>query len=289
MKDALDAFLSSIPGSSAVLAKHTDAVALFGFFLSEIVDQPITPGAIIECYGAAHLRAPRNVSDTMSRSGAFVRSRTGWGLQREAMARLKALVPTVIPAASNASDAERRRTVMVVYGRDEATRVDMFNVLRSLNLKPVEWNEAVIRTGKSSPYVGEILTAAFDMAQAFLVLMTPDEQVVLRAELRKDARESEGALQPRPNVILEAGMALAKDETRTILVSTGAMRGMSDLDGRHIIRLNNSAERRNDLVQRLKVAGCQPKTDGTDCAWETSSATSEGGPVASIRANQGES
>lgn len=203
MKDALDAFLSSIPGSSAVLAKHTDAVALFGFFLSEIVDQPITPGAIIECYGAAHLRAPRNVSDTMSRSGAFVRSRTGWGLQREAMARLKALVPTVIPAASNASDAERRRTVMVVYGRDEATRVDMFNVLRSLNLKPVEWNEAVIRTGKSSPYVGEILTAAFDMAQAFLVLMTPDEQVVLRAELRKDARESEGALQPRPNVILE--------------------------------------------------------------------------------------
>jgi predicted nucleotide-binding protein len=264
MKDALDAFLSSIPGSSAILAKHTEAVTLFGFFLSEIVNQPITPGAIIECYGAAHLRAPKNVSDTMSKSGAFVRNRAGWSLQREAIARFRALVPTAIPAAGDGSDAERRRTVLVVYGRDDATRADMFNFLRSLNLQPVEWNGAVIRTGKASPYVGEILTAAFDMAQAFLVLMTPDEQVVLRPELRKDARESEEALQSRPNVILEAGMALAKDETRTILVSTGPVRGMSDLDGRHVIRLNNGAERRNDLVQRLKVAGCQPKTDGTD-------------------------
>ena len=70
--------------------------------------------------------------------------------------------------------------------------------------------------------------------------------------------------QPRPSVILEAGMALASDEARTILVSTGALRGMSDLDGRHVIRLDNSPERRNDLVQRLKVAGCNPKTDGTD-------------------------
>ena len=59
-------------------------------------------------------------------------------------------------------------------------------------------------------------------------------------------------------------MALATDENRTVLVSVGPVRGMSDLDGRHVVRLDNSAERRNDLVQRLKVAGCQPKTDGTD-------------------------
>ena len=121
-----------------------------------------------------------------------------------------------------------------------------------------------MRTGKASPCVGEILTTAFAMAQAFLVLMTPDEEVALRPELRKKPRDGDPALQPRPNVILEAGMALATDEARTILVSTGSLRGMSDLDGRHVIRLNNSAERRNDLVQRLKVAGCHPNTNGTD-------------------------
>jgi hypothetical protein len=136
--------------------------------------------------------------------------------------------------------------------------------LHSLHLLPIEWNDAVARTGKASPYVGEILKTAFSMAQAFLVLMTPDEQAVLRPELRKTPRDENVAFQPRPNVILEAGMSLATDEARTILVSTGVLRGMSDLVGRHVVRLDNSPERRNDLVQRLKVAGCNPKTDGTD-------------------------
>jgi predicted nucleotide-binding protein len=264
MRDALDSFLASIPGSDAILAKPGEAVALFGFFLSEIVGEAITPAAIVKCYGAAHLRAPKNMSDTMSRSGAFVRDNRKWALQRDAMARLKTLVPTATFVPSNSSDEERQRTVMVVYGRDEDTRLDMFNFLRSLHLLPIEWNDAVRRTGKGAPYVGEIVKTAFSMAQAFLVLMTPDEQVSLRPELRKTSRDSDVAFQPRPNVILEAGMALVSDDARTILVSTGQLRGMSDLDGRHLVRLDNSPERRNDLVQRLRVAGCNPKTDGTD-------------------------
>lgn len=264
MTETLEAFLSSIPGSDALLAKHSDAVRLFGYFLSEIGGQSITPAAIGECYDSAHLKAPKNISDVMNKSAAFVRTKDGWALHRDAFARVKALIPAMSPVTSTGSSAERRRTVMVVYGRDEATRLDLFNFLRSLNLSPVEWNDAVIRTGKASPYVGEILTAAFDMAQAFAVLMTPDEEVVLRPELRKSVNEGTQALQARPNVILEAGMALAKDEARTILVHVGPIRSMSDLDGRHVVRLNNTPERRNDLVQRLKVAGCEPKTDGTD-------------------------
>jgi predicted nucleotide-binding protein len=264
MRDGLDAFLASIPGSGAILAKHTEAVALFGFFLGEIRGEAITPAAISECYGAAHLRAPRNVSDTMSKSRAFVRDKRGWALQRNALVRFKALVPTPASGPSSGPNEGHRSVVMVVYGQDEETRLDMFSFLRSLHLQPIEWNDAVKQTRKASPYVGEILTTAFSMAQAFLVLMTPDEQAVLRPELRKTSRDGDVAFQPRPNVILEAGMALASDDARTILVSTGPLRGMSDLDGRHLIRLNNTAERRNDLVQRLKVAGCDPKTDGTD-------------------------
>jgi predicted nucleotide-binding protein len=193
-----------------------------------------------------------------------VRDKRGWTLQRDVILRLRLLVPTTISAPCDRSDEERRKTVMVVYGQDEDTRRDMFSFLHCLHLLPIEWNNAFARTGEASPYVGHILTTAFSMAQAFLVLMTPDEQVVLRPELRKSLQDGGSGYQPRPNVILEAGMVLATDETRTILVATGPLRGMSDLDGRHVLRLDNSAERRNDLVQRLKVAGCDPNTDGTD-------------------------
>jgi hypothetical protein len=263
MKDALDAFLASISGSDAILAKHGEAVVLFGFFLSEIAGKAITPAAVTECYVAAHLNPPKNVSDTMGKSGGFVRDKAGWALQRGAIARVKALFPTATPPPGDISTEDRRKTIMVVYGQDEDTRRDMFSFLHSLHLLPSEWNDAVARTGKASPYVGEILKTAFGMAQAFLVLMTPDEQVVLRPELCKAPHDASAAFQPRPNVILEAGMALACDEARTILVTTGALRGMSDLDGRHVVRLDNSPERRNDLVQRLKVAGCDPRTDGS--------------------------
>jgi predicted nucleotide-binding protein len=264
MKDALDAFLASVPASDGMLARNSEAVALFGFFLSEIAGKGITPAGITECYGAAHLKAPKNMSETMSRSGAFVRSSKGWTLQRDTIMRLKSNVRAASPVPGDGVDETRPKIVMVVYGRDEDTRLDMFSFLRSLHLLPIEWNDAVIRTGKASPYVGEVLKTAFTMAQAFLVLMTPDEQAALRPELCKTAGDADVAFQPRPNVILEAGMALAIDEARTILVSTGQLRGISDIDGRHLVRLDNSPARRNDLVQRLKVAGCDPKTHGAD-------------------------
>lgn len=264
MKDALNAFLASISNADSILNKHSEAVALFGYFLTEIIGESITPSAIAGCYQAAHLQPPKNMSDTMNKSHAFVKEKKGWALKRDSLARIKSLIPTASSPANHGSDEERRKKVMVVYGQDEETRRDMFALLRSLGLEPIEWNEAVHRTGKASPYVGEILTAAFSMAQAFFVMMTPDEEVALRPELRKKPKDGDPAFQPRPNVILEAGMALATDEARTILVSTGPLRGMSDLNGRHVIHMDNSAARRNDLVQRLKVTGCHPNTNGTD-------------------------
>ncbi len=127
----------------------------------------------------AHIKAPRNMSDTMSKSCAFVRSNKGWTLQRDTITRLNSCVSVATSVPGSRVQEERQKIVMVVYGRDENTRLGMFSFLRALHLFPIEWNDAVTRTGKSSPYVGEILKAAFSMAQAFLVLMTPDEQVVL--------------------------------------------------------------------------------------------------------------
>lgn len=57
-------------------------------------------------------------------------------------------------------------------------------------------------------------------------------------------------------------MAMAKDSSRTILVEIGAHGKFSDIDGRHLLRMDNSGEKRNGLVRRLQSAGCVPDTSG---------------------------
>ena len=66
-------------------------------------------------------------------------------------------------------------------------------------------------------------------------------------------------------MILEAGMALALDRDRTIIVEVPPLRGMSDLDGIHTVRFSEGdPTERNSLANRLKTAGCKVDTKGTD-------------------------
>lgn len=160
------------------------------------------------------------------------------------------------------------RRVFVIHGRNEAARTAMFDWLRALDLKPTEWGEAIKMTGKTSPYIGEILEAAFSNAQAVVALMTDDEEVQLRDSLLKEGEASSRAFQARPNVIFEAGLAFGLHPKRTIIVELGNLRPFSDLSGIHVIRLDNTAARRQDFIERLKIAGCSVDIDGkTD--WTT--------------------
>lgn len=162
------------------------------------------------------------------------------------------------------------RTIFVIHGRDERLRAGMFDFLRSLDLKPLEWTEAIKLTGKASPYIGEILDAAFSRAQAVVVLLTPDDEARLRDALRgvaEPAYETQLTPQARPNVLFEAGMAMARDPDRTILVQVGDVRPFSDIAGRHMIRMDNSTKKRQDLALRLEAAGCGVNLKGTD--WQT--------------------
>jgi hypothetical protein len=54
---------------------------------------------------------------------------------------------------------------------------------------------------------------------------------------------------PRPNVLLEAGMAFGAQPTRTILVELGDLRPVSDLTGRNVIRLGAAPGPLHALVQ----------------------------------------
>jgi predicted nucleotide-binding protein len=281
MKTELEEFIRKIPDLDRMPAK--ELVAFFAFFLTEVMgDTAVRPRRIRECYDLGALPAPGNISDVIGKSGFFVTTKAGLQLRRSVRDRIAQVIgngPATSPRGTVvAADATTALTpvakrvpglaksVMVVYGRDRNLRDSMSIFLRALKLNPIEWSEAVRATGKASPYVGEILEAAFEMAQAIVVMLTPDESVQLRRELCSDDAEfaRETSFQPRANVLIEAGMALARAEDRTVLVQIGDARLASDIHGRHVVRLDDSPEQRNELAQRLRTAGCEPDTSNPD-------------------------
>ena len=170
-------------------------------------------------------------------------------------------------------NAQDHTKIFVVYGRNSKARDALFQFLRAIGLKPIEWSQALRTTGKAAPYVGEVLDAAFSAAQAVVVLITPDDMAYLRESLRGEREppfETIPTPQARPNVLFEAGMALGRHPDRTILVELGELRPFSDVGGRHIIRLDNSTQTRHDLAQRLETAGCPVDLTGRD--WHTAGA-----------------
>jgi len=162
------------------------------------------------------------------------------------------------------------KQVFVVYGRNEKARVATFKFLRSLGLEPLEWWQVVDATGKPSPHISEILEVGFRTARAALVLLTSDDEARLRPEFRgpnDPLFEQDLMPQPRPNVLFEAGMAWARFPNSTVLVQMGLVRPFSDIAGVHVLQMDDSYEKREDLVRRLKTAGCEVNDQGT--RWHT--------------------
>jgi len=160
-----------------------------------------------------------------------------------------------------------RRKVFIVHGRQSSLNGAMSAFLRSIGLSPIEWSEAVALVGKPSPYIHDVLAAAFESAQAIVVLMTPDDVGRLGQELvtpTDGPHEVAFTRQARLNVIFEAGMAFGTHPDRTVLVQIGDLRPFSDTAGRHLVHMNNSSTRRQDLAERLRSAGCEISLVGRD-------------------------
>jgi predicted nucleotide-binding protein len=158
-------------------------------------------------------------------------------------------------------------SVFVVHGRNDQLRRALFDFLRALGLKPLEWEKVVLMTKKTNPYIGDILDNTMAKVQAVVVLFSPDDEAKLRAEfLTPSDGPSEKKLrgQPRPNVLFEAGLALGRHPDKTILVEVGKLRKFSDIAGRHVVRLSNEYDKRNDLANRLENLGCKVDKQGTD-------------------------
>ncbi len=179
-----------------------------------------------------------------------------------------AAAPKAKSTAKGASAAKRSpNQVFVVYGRDRPAKDAMFTFLRAIGVKPIEWNSALAMSKRAAPYVGEILEAAFAKARAVVVLMTPDDLAQLRPDLLTSTdKPYERTLtgQARPNVLFEAGMAFATHPGQTVMVQLGNVREFSDVAGRHVVHMSNEYAKRQELATKLKNAGCDVDTTGTD-------------------------
>jgi predicted nucleotide-binding protein len=104
-----------------------------------------------------------------------------------------------------------------------------------------------------------------------VVLLTPDDEAKLKDEFFKSRSDPRSEIklsgQPRPNVLFEAGMAFGHHPDNTVIVQVGKIRPISDLTGRHIVHLNDSVASRQQLVVKLRAAGCPVDDTGSD--WHT--------------------
>jgi len=170
-------------------------------------------------------------------------------------------VSAIIEEASTGT--QDRRTVFLVQGRYQAANEAMTDLLTSLDLRVLAWEEVVQATGEGNPYIGDVLKRGMQDAAAIVVLFTAEERVQLDVSLVPDATSEElrPGHQPRPNVLLEAGMALAAYPKRTLIVQLGDVRAATDLGGKHLLRIGGSGLKwRNDLVTRLGSIGLEPRT-----------------------------
>jgi predicted nucleotide-binding protein len=160
-----------------------------------------------------------------------------------------------------------KRSVFVVSGRDGEAAAALVQLLRAVGLSIIEWDHAVNKVGVPNPYVGDVVFTGLQMADAAVVVLTPDDLVQLRPDLlHADDGDVERAVQGqgRPNVFYEAGIADAYSRQRTVIVEVGSVKSFSDISGRLIVRYDGSPSRRNALVERLRIAGLEPNTSGTD-------------------------
>lgn len=153
-------------------------------------------------------------------------------------------------------------TVFLVHGRHEGARDQLAILLAALHLHVVGWSEARSATDLATPMTLDVVRAGIQMSDCVVVLLTGDDL----AKLKPHFGEESARAQPRPNVIFEAGWALATSGAdRTILVALDSVDLMSDIDGLNYVHLNNTAEARRDFARRLRSAGCE--VDETGDSW----------------------
>jgi len=189
---------------------------------------------------------------------------------RDRLAYIPGPVEQSEPSAAHEQEAGDPKKVFVIYGRNRLACDAMCCFLRSLGLTPRRFDDVEGDLPHGTPYIGDVLEAGFDEARVAIVLLTGDEIVSLRAKYarREDKPDETGpTLQARPNVLFEAGMALAKHPKQTIIVELGEIRPFSDIAGRYVRRFQDNEDSRRKLADKLGQLGCHVEVEPTEDAW----------------------
>ena len=169
------------------------------------------------------------------------------------------------------STPKTKRYVFVVRGRDLAAYDALAALLMSLDLRIVTWEDAVRGVEGGTPHTLDIVRAGIDIADAVVVLMTPDDLGYVKEEFHNsgndDPREAKPYGQARQNVIFEAGWAMALNQGGVVLVRVGNVRGLSDVDGLNYVNLTGDLSSRRTLINRLRNSGLE--LDDSADAWRT--------------------
>ncbi|MEU1647244.1 CATRA conflict system CASPASE/TPR repeat-associated protein [Micromonospora zamorensis] len=139
------------------------------------------------------------------------------------------------------------RDVFLLHGRDMQAASAVAGLLRALDLRPLAWEDMVVRTGQVAPNITDVMREGLAGSQAVLAILTPDV-----------------AAPGGSNLLLELGTALALNPERTIIMEIGEVPPLSGLAGRNIIRMNGSVVALAKLAERLRTAGCAVNTNGID-------------------------
>jgi predicted nucleotide-binding protein len=244
----------SSPGLLAPAAPFADDKNLASWFLDRLDDE-------VSYLGIAADRAAYSVDLLAGPPAAQASGRT------HAPAAVTSGTRPGRPAGPALGPDEIARNVFVVHGRDEQARAALFGFLGALGLKPLGWETLVSATDSTSPYLRDVIIQGIAMAQAAVVLMTPDDIVRLHPDLQDPDGDDPGeraAMQARPNVIMELGMALATYADRTIVLFAGRHRPMADLGGLNYIRLHPGEECLEKIIRRLQTARCEVREDAPD-------------------------
>jgi len=160
------------------------------------------------------------------------------------------------------------RKVIVVYGRDRKLRNALFSFLRAIGLDPIEWGQGMKATGLAQPSIPQTVDAIFREGAAVVVLLSPDDLVMLNPRLhrpKEKEQETRQMGQARPNVLFEGGLAFGTYPEATVLVSVGDVKEFSDVSGLHITHLDGGpVPKRWELIEKLRRAGAKVDIEGKD-------------------------
>jgi predicted nucleotide-binding protein len=154
------------------------------------------------------------------------------------------------------------KKVFIIHGREPAILQQLKLFLRAVGLQAWTFDDEIHEAPHSAP-IAEIVSRGVSRTRAVIALLTPDEFACLAPDLRTatDSERDMRRWQPRPNVIYEAGMAMALNRDGTILVTVGRVDLPSDLDGVLHIRMSNHYEDRKKLRKKLLTIGCAVDAD----------------------------